>query len=284
MEALLSQSTHYYPPFMASIFNILYEVRSNLNVPASEIGVSAIVSNQQTMGMVVLEEQLISSNTGNTASTSKRAKRDTEPEAADTTLWIELSRLYKSVGQFDILQGIFSDKLGTKELTRAAIEAEARSDYKAALKAYNEAISKDSWPDGEPLEAEIDFWDDNRMECLNKLTQWTGLEEAAVQGIDNSEPPNLNKVWDDSFYQEHYLPYMIRSKLKLVLSGEGSQQALLDFMDQALADETKASYLGSRYCEELGLLYLWQEDYDRARHYTSLAVTRVLADWSTSMP
>ena len=37
-----------------------------------------------------------------------------------------------------MLQGIFSDKLGTKEITRRAIEAEARGDYKAASKLYEQ--------------------------------------------------------------------------------------------------------------------------------------------------
>ena len=27
----------------------------------------------------------------------------------------------------------------------------------------------------------------------------------------------------------------------------------------------------NRYSQELALMYLWQEDYDRARHYTSMA-------------
>ncbi|XP_035828316.1 DNA-dependent protein kinase catalytic subunit [Aplysia californica] len=282
MESLLAQSTHYFPPFMGSIFNILYEVRSSLKAPASEVGVSAIVSNQQTLGMVVLEEQLIQASSAQAGTTSKRARREAETLDADTVLWIELSRLYKSTGDFDVLQGIFSDKLGTKDVTRTAIEAESRGDYKAALRAYREAMTCESWEDGDPLEAEVDFWDDNRMECLNRLTQWQDLEEVSVRGVDSSDEPNLDKVWEDTFYQEHYLPYMVRSKLKLVLAGEGNQQPLLTFMDRALSDEGKKQYIQSRYCEELALLYLWQEDFDRARHFTSLAFQRFLQDWSST--
>lgn len=30
-------------------------------------------------------------------------------------------------------------------------------------------------------------------------------------------------------------------------------------------------YFQSQYCEELALMYVWQEDYDRARHYAASA-------------
>ena len=36
----------------------------------------------------------------------------------------------------------------------------------------------------------------------------------------------------------------------------------------------------SRYCEELALLYVHQEQYDRARHYVTQAVQQFMQDWS----
>ena len=49
-----------------------------------------------------------------------------------------LLRLYKSVEAYDVLLGIFSGKLGTQSITQKAIEAEARGDYSAAKKFYEE--------------------------------------------------------------------------------------------------------------------------------------------------
>ena len=49
-----------------------------------------------------------------------------------------LIRLYKSLGQFDVLQGIFSSKIGTQELTMQALEAEMRGDYQEAVRKYTE--------------------------------------------------------------------------------------------------------------------------------------------------
>ena len=49
-------------------------------------------------------------------------------------------RLYKSVNEYDALQGIFSGKIGTQEITRQAVELEARGDYQAARKLYEEVM------------------------------------------------------------------------------------------------------------------------------------------------
>ena len=46
--------------------------------------------------------------------------------------------MYKSVGDYDILRGIFSNLEGTQEITRKALEAEERGDYLEALGLYKE--------------------------------------------------------------------------------------------------------------------------------------------------
>lgn len=59
---------------------------------------------------------------------------------------------------------------------------------------------------------------------------------------------------------------MVRSKLKLLLRGEGDQ-ALLTFVDEALTSELRKALLELRYSQELSLLYLLQDDIDRAKYY-----------------
>lgn len=68
-----------------------------------------------------------------------------------------------------------------------------------------------------------------------------------------------------------YLPHMIRSMLKLLQLGE-SDQSLLSFMDQAMKVEERKKLLESRYSQELSLLYVLQEDYDRAKYYSNSAM------------
>lgn len=47
-------------------------------------------------------------------------------------------RLYRSIGEYDTLRGIFSSEIGTKQITQDALLAEARSDYAEAVRLYNE--------------------------------------------------------------------------------------------------------------------------------------------------
>ena len=49
-----------------------------------------------------------------------------------------LYRLYKSLGEFDSLCGIFSSQIGTKAITSDALEAEERGDYQRAVQLYKE--------------------------------------------------------------------------------------------------------------------------------------------------
>lgn len=47
------------------------------------------------------------------------------------------TRLYRSLGDYDALRGIFSGKIGTKEITQKALLAEARNDYAEAAQYYD---------------------------------------------------------------------------------------------------------------------------------------------------
>lgn len=59
---------------------------------------------------------------------------------------------------------------------------------------------------------------------------------------------------------------MIRSKLKLLLHGKGNQ-SLLTFIDEAVNKELQKVLIELQYSQELSLLYLLQEDIDRAKYY-----------------
>lgn len=64
---------------------------------------------------------------------------------------------------------------------------------------------------------------------------------------------------------------MIRSMLKQLQLG-GTDQSLLSFVDKAMGSEKHKNLLESHYSQELSLLYILQEDYDRAKYYTNNAM------------
>uniref|UniRef100_A0A8C3JZN1 DNA-dependent protein kinase catalytic subunit n=1 Tax=Calidris pygmaea TaxID=425635 RepID=A0A8C3JZN1_9CHAR len=274
----LSTSLSYFPPFIACIQEMSYQHRELLELDSANVSTSCLASLQQPVGILLLEHALMALSPAEQPP-SKRMRGRTELPP-DVIRWIELAKLYRSLGDYDVLRGIFSGKIGTKEITQKALLAEARSDYAEAAKYYDEALSKEDWQDGEPTEAEKDFWELASLECYDHLTEWKPLEYCATINIDSGKPPDLSKTWNDPFFQETYLPYIIRSKLKLLLSGE-NDQTLLTFIDEAMKTEQKKAIIEMHYSQELSLLYILQDDFDRAKYYISNGMQIFMQSYSS---
>ncbi|XP_032559787.1 DNA-dependent protein kinase catalytic subunit isoform X2 [Chiroxiphia lanceolata] len=274
----LSTSLSYFPPFIACIQEMSYQHRALLELDSANVSTSCLASLQQPVGILLLERALMAlSPVEEPPSKQMRGRTELPP---DVIRWIELAKLYRSLGDYDVLRGIFSGKIGTKEITQKALLAEARSDYAEAARCYDEALSKEDWQDGEPAEAEKDFWELASLECYDHLTDWKALEYCATVNIDSGKPPDLSKTWNDPFFQETYLPYIIRSKLKLLLSGE-NDQTLLTFIDEAMKTEQKKAILEMHHSQELSLLYILQDDFDRAKYYISNGMQIFMQSYSS---
>uniref|UniRef100_A0A7M4FFG4 DNA-dependent protein kinase catalytic subunit n=1 Tax=Crocodylus porosus TaxID=8502 RepID=A0A7M4FFG4_CROPO len=274
----LSISVSYFPPFISCIQEMSYQHKELLDIDSASVSTSCLASLQQPVGILLLEQALIHLSAIEEPPAKRMCGR-TEL-SPDVIRWIELAKLYRSVGDYDVLRGIFSGRIGTKEITQKALLAEAKSDYVEAVKQYDEALSKQDWSDGEPSEAERDFWELASLECYDHLTEWKSLEYCSTLNIDSKQPPDLNKTWSDPFFQETYLPYIIRSKLKLLLHG-GSDQSLLTFIDEAMKIEQRKALIEMHYSQELSLLYILQDDFDRARYYISNGMQVFMQNYSS---
>ncbi|XP_027045855.1 DNA-dependent protein kinase catalytic subunit-like [Pocillopora damicornis] len=279
MNHMLSSSTQFFPPFISSIQDICFHECKLSSVESASVSTACLTSLQQPIGIMLLEKQLLEIEDRG-QSLNKRAKISVAPPSEVTTCWIELSKLYRSIGDYDVLRGIFTGHIGTKDITRKAMEAEARGDYSQALKLYNEAIGTDDvWIKEELRQEEEDLWDVSRLQCLAELTKWKELEKCSVESIDEKNPPDLDKVWSDTFYQENYLPYLITSKLKLQCQGSGDM-TVNEFLTKAMKTSERAALLQSRHSDSLALMYILQDDCDRASYYAALCEQSFLSDWA----
>ncbi|KAI4886986.1 hypothetical protein NFI96_023481, partial [Prochilodus magdalenae] len=282
MNNFLHKSTMYFPPFISCVQDMCYQHRALLEVQPSSVSASCLASLQQPMGILLLEESLLHSSTVPEEPPSKRprGKKELPP---DTERWIHLAKLYRSLGDYDVVRGIFGGKIGTKSITCTALQSEAKSDYAEAVKLYNEALNTEEWMDGEPTDTEKDFWEIAALEAYNHLTEWKSLQYCATVNIDDSSPVNLDKMWDDPFYQETYLQHMMRSMLKQLQLGE-RDQALLSFVDAAMKVEQRKLLMETHYSQELSLLYILQEDYDRAKYYANNCMQVFMQNYSSIDP
>ncbi|XP_013210333.1 DNA-dependent protein kinase catalytic subunit [Microtus ochrogaster] len=273
----LNSTFLFFPPFISCIQEISCQHLDLLSLDPAAVRVGCLASLQQPGGIRLLEEALLHLAPEQPPTKRVRGKTCLPP---DVLRWMELAKLYRSIGEYDVLRGIFGSELGTKQDTRNALLAEARSDYSEAAKLYNEALNKQEWVDGEPTEAEKEFWELASLDCYNNLSEWKPLEYCSTTSVGSENPLDLSKIWSEPFYQETYLPYVIRSKLKLLLHGEGNQ-SLLTFVDEAMHKELQKTILELQYSQELSLLYILQDDIDRATYYIKNGIQIFMQNYSS---
>uniref|UniRef100_A0A8C5WDN6 DNA-dependent protein kinase catalytic subunit n=1 Tax=Leptobrachium leishanense TaxID=445787 RepID=A0A8C5WDN6_9ANUR len=273
----LNNTVSYFPPFIACILDMCYQNIDLLGLSPPLVSTSSLASLQQPLGILLLEKGVCYPSPGEEPPAKKRRTKTDMPP--DVIRWIEIAKLYRSVGEYDVLRGIFSGKIGTKSITQTALNAEAKCDYAKAAKLYDNALQR-TFDDGDPSDAEKDFWELASLECYNNLTEWKPLEYCSTVNIDGNNPPDLSKMWSDPFYQDTYLPYMLRSKVKLLLNGEDIQP-LLTFIDESMKVEQRKVLLETLYSQELSLLYILQDDLDRAKYYISNGIQVFMQNYSS---
>ncbi|KAK0144676.1 DNA-dependent protein kinase catalytic subunit [Merluccius polli] len=279
LNSFLSKSTLCFPPFVACVQDMSLQHRDLLHLHPASISSSCLASLQQPSGILLLENALRLA-TGGSAEPPAKRPRGRKELPPDTEKWIHLAKLYRSLEDYDVVRGIFGGKIGTKPITCAALQAEAKNDFAEAVKLYNEALNEEQWSDGEPTESEKDFWDLAAMEAYSHLTEWNSLQYCSTLNIDDSPQPDLDKMWAEPYYQEVYLGHMLRSMLKQLQRGQ-RDQALLSFVDRAMRVEERQRLLESHHSQELSLLYILQDDYDRAKYYANYALELFMQKYSS---
>ncbi|XP_019943216.2 DNA-dependent protein kinase catalytic subunit isoform X1 [Paralichthys olivaceus] len=278
MNTFLSNSTLCFPPFIGCVQDMCYQHKELQQLDPAAISSTCLVSLQQPSGILLLEDSLL--HAGVHDGPPAKRSRGCKEIPPDTKKWIHLARLYRSLEDYDVVRSIFGGKVGTKSITCAALQAEANTDFAEAVKLYNEALNTDDWSDGEPTDSEKDLWEVAAMEAYSHLTEWKSLQYCSTVYIDESSPPDLEKMWSKPLYQDMYLQHMIRSMLKQLQMGE-SDQTLLSFVDKAMRVEERKKLLESHYSQELSLLYILQEDFDRAKYYTNYAMQLFIESYSS---
>ncbi|KAM3592965.1 uncharacterized protein V6R79_002700 [Siganus canaliculatus] len=278
MNTFLNKSTVCFPPFIACVQEMCFQNKELQQLDPAAVSSTCLMSLQQPSGVLLLEEGLLHAGSQDEPPSKRpRGRKEIPP---DTKKWIHLARLYRSMEDYDVVRGIFGGKVGTKSITCSALQAEANTDFAEAVKLYNEALNTEHWGDGEPTDSEKDFWEIAALEAYSHLTEWKSLQYCSTVNIDDNTPPNLENMWSEPIYQEMYLQHMIRSMLKQLQLGE-SDQTLLTFIDKAMKVEERKKLLESHHSQELSLLYILQEDYDRAKYYSNYAMQLFMESYSS---
>eukprot|EP00794_Sanderia_malayensis_P010266 gene10266-11321_t len=275
LDTMVNSSVAFHPPFVYAIEDACVRQKSLKLDPAS-VTTACCTSLQQPIGIVLLEKQIIQN-----CDLGPRASKHSGQLSDDVMTWIETAKLYKSIELYDFVHCIFSEQVTKQEKTRLALEAEGRNDYHQALKLYNQ-LSIEDWSVSEPSGEEQEFWDTARLECYNNLGQWSNLQNLTLQNIDEDSPADISKIWNDAFLQEQFLPFYIRSNVKLLCQGKtDAGEAMFSlFLEHSLREDEYREFLESRYSDDLALIRIMQDNGGAATHYINIGLQNFIEEWS----
>ncbi|XP_054711224.1 DNA-dependent protein kinase catalytic subunit-like, partial [Uloborus diversus] len=271
-------SSYLYSPSVISFCLESLNQLSDTSFDAESVFVASIGSSQQSTGILLLESKILRGF--DSEPSQKKMRKEKQSMSDETSHWMKLAELYRSIDDFDVVNGIFSLTLGHRPENRKALQHECSGQYFQAVELYNKLYDEAS---DESDQAEKDFWDKAVLSCLDKLTKWENLESMVISRFTSAEAPDLQRIWEDQYIKDNYLPYLIRAKMKQLLRGK-KDQSLLSFFDESRTDEEKKRHLESHYAEDLALLYIVQDKFDIARTYSSSCLRRFLKDWQSLSP
>jgi DNA-dependent protein kinase catalytic subunit len=287
-DVMLSQSEIFYPSFIAALLDIVLSKPKQIKISAQYISAATIASHLESIGILTLEYfiRLNQTNEQNELIHGSLKKKFKSDPALDNQLykqidhWLELAKCYRSLANYDDVRGIFCQIPGLKPLTLQAIEEESHSDFLSALNSYVTALEQypimDETLNNPILELEHEFWTQSMLNCCNQLNNWTIMSKHIF--IANT---TFDSLWSNAYQLNYLMPYAIRAKLKLLISGSEQEQLeqedLCQFFKNLSATthvpsttasntETtfvKRSYIEKQYPFELATFFLYQKDFDR---------------------
>ncbi|CAF4618752.1 unnamed protein product, partial [Rotaria sp. Silwood2] len=229
---MLSQSEIFYPSFVISLLDIILSKPKQIKISSQYISAASIPSHLEPIGILTIECFIRLNQTNETneviyESIKKKFKSDpilNNQLYKDIDYWLELAKCYRSITNYDDVRGIFFCQISSlKSLTLKAIEEESHSDFLSALNSYVTALEQypltnDTINDS-VLELEHEFWTQSMLNCCNQLNNWTIMSKHIF--IDNT---TFDTLWSNAHQLNYLMPYAIRAKLKLLISGNEKEQ------------------------------------------------------------
>lgn len=267
---ILKQSKNSDSFFIGTLIEMAMKSEKYLEVSPDALANVASLSNMMVTGVLFLESQLMHLLSGESECESeeqpivKRQRID-----IDTTQlkhWLKLIELYYKMNEYEVIAGIFTEKLKLPPLVRDklinAIDQESKGKFRDASKVYEEIILADSARN----DNEKEFYYQSYFNCLANLSDWRDIAKEIKSQLNT-----YDEVWDEKipFHQETFLPHLMKSELRIVLdlrfdSGDSQQRGALNeeflkILEDWLNDETKCAYLRERFPEIVSMLHIIDE-------------------------
>uniref|UniRef100_A0A0P4W3R0 non-specific serine/threonine protein kinase n=1 Tax=Scylla olivacea TaxID=85551 RepID=A0A0P4W3R0_SCYOL len=277
VNVIIANSYMCHPDMLRTVLHLV--INNDILVSPDALAAACLGGHLEALGVLVLERQVLLSQKGlgrDLPPPQKKLKTHLNSQL-DTSTWINMAELYKNLSMWDVVRGIIHSKLGRiKPETREALEAEATNDSVQAFIIYRTALNT-QWPE-EPDPAEVHLWEECYASCAAKLGQWSELENFVENRLlkDEAGQVSLNQVWTLPRPAVSVLPSIVNSKLMSILDGSETDRNLNAFIDSALGEPNHRNLLESTLPLPLAIMSAHQQKMAQARHYITLATSKVL--------
>ncbi|KAJ3652171.1 hypothetical protein Zmor_018159 [Zophobas morio] len=259
IEAIFNNSTQYNRNLFRTLFDALLQCKSSIVLPADLIVSVCQSSGLRTLGVLLLEEYLTSSNS---------SSLDPQETTNEISLWISLAELYKDMDDWDVVKSIFLEKTDCPESVKTALIAESRKQWRNAQDEYGKLIQTD-----ENLQRK-GFYYESYIKCFAHLGEW----DKVVEQIDSLVGKNWDSLWDQGFNQHKLMPWYISGQLKNSLFTKNASNQFLSSLNESVNSD-RLDYLENRFCEEIAMLWILQKESDEAEKYLKMYLNKFLDNW-----
>eukprot|EP00124_Ichthyophonus_hoferi_P004459 Ihof_evm1s494 gene=Ihof_evmTU1s494 len=289
IKTILVQSTQLCPPFIGCMLQICYD-NNEITLPPEIVADISIRSYNHQLGIIILEKQICNSPIKERNSKRQRSHIHYSINNDEPMVWMELSRIYRSLGEYDVLRGISTNSLLGSGVDKA-IEYESRGGYEEAVKVYGLLLTE-----GGVLYKENVM--EGLLKCLQNTLDWAVLAGNIGQwNYDMSLFDDCGTVWDHSnkeilvetllrapFYSDKKTPTTDNCQISN-MSIDSITEVADRFVDKSTGPTSQhKAYLETKFPQQLAYIYMARKDYDRSRYYISRAYSTFLSDWTSYHP
>ncbi|KAI8145657.1 hypothetical protein BJV82DRAFT_554475 [Fennellomyces sp. T-0311] len=287
LQENLEKSTIYFPPAIGSFLRICYDLGGSF-VPSQVINTVSQRSNNQSLGIALLEKQIIYHVEDEPQPARKKARKaKAEKLGEDKKQWIDLAKLYKSVDQPEIFQNLYQARVATVSTAKDAIDIEIQGRYADAGNLFVDTYDKNT---GEVDPEEERLWIQELLHCYEQLASWQDI----AFWVETKFEGDFSLIWDDD-EKDEYVNYFMRSYTKLrqgTTDPEGDFSAWTDerpnpvfnFISAATEVPDHMDYLIRHAACDVSLNAIAINEYDRARYYIRHSYDNLLSVWTSLHP
>ncbi|CAH1737387.1 unnamed protein product [Aphis gossypii] len=193
--------------------------------------------------------------------------------------WIKLAEIYKNIGELDVVEGIFQEKINNLscDSLKEALKAEQTQDWRIAQKKFKSVLECND--ENIILESDKDFLFEEYYKCSENLSDWKEINKM----LKSQTGESYEKIWNNNWYKNHLLHRILHSELNEILTGISNDKFIKTFSNW-LNNRSKEEYILTHVPTQACMIFLCCDDLNKAQLWCKLGMRNFLKEWEIISP